>query len=268
MHQIKKPIEKIWKLLENSNFKESEKRTKIKEKEKVMILQLEDREDDVLNQFMNHNKNICKKNNLEYVRKKTSTFHVPPYWGKVFELRRLMDENPQTPFFMWMDSDAFFINFTNEKFTNFIQTHLDKSMIISKDMPPWSKGEFNAGVFIVKNDSIGKNILEHWISLYKKEDWTFNGSWSTHGEWAGEVYEQGSFKKHVLPKYRQHIKHLDYYYLNNNNPRKNNEAIAVHLAGSFKNDKNTRNIFFKPRIQWYYILIVLLICIFFILYFK
>lgn len=237
-------------------------------KSKYMILQLEDRNENMLNQFMDHNKEICDENNLRYMRKKKSSYHVPCYWGKIFEMKKLMTENPNTPFFMWLDSDAFFINFDKKRFTTFVNKHLEnKSMIITKDMPPWNDGEFNAGSFIVKNDSTGKKILEDWINLYNKNVWHYNGEWTTKAKWAGEEYEQGAFSMHILPKYRNNIQQLDYYFLNNNNPEKNNEAITAHLARNFKHDKNLRDKFFKLK-TFPWVFFVLMIVIFFIIYFK
>ena len=39
-----------------------------------------------------------------------STFYIPPYWGKIFELNKLLYENPDVKYFIWIDSDATIIN--------------------------------------------------------------------------------------------------------------------------------------------------------------
>jgi hypothetical protein len=207
----------------------------------VLVLQIEDRNNSNLNTFMEENKKLCLANDIKYVFLKQTSFNVPPYWAKVFELNKLMKENPNITYFMWLDSDAFFINFSSEKFHSFLKKHEAYSVIISKDMPPWG-GIFNAGSFIVKNDVHGKEIMKEWISNYNPDKWKFISSkWYTQSAWAGEDYEQGSFTKNIFnnPKYYKHIVQLPYYYLNNNSCEKfSDETITAHLAAEFKTMPN------------------------------
>jgi len=186
---------------------------------------------------MSQNKKICESNGIKYVFLTKSTFNVPPYWAKVFEINKLMKEHPDIKYFMWLDSDAFFINFNNDKFQHFLKKYEQYSVIISKDMPPWG-GTFNAGSFIVKNDKNGNGIMREWISRYNPDKWKFiDSKWYTQSAWAGEDYEQGSFVKNIFsnPKYHKHIIQLPYYYLNNNSCEKyTDDTITTHLAAEFK----------------------------------
>jgi galactosyl transferase GMA12/MNN10 family len=207
----------------------------------ILLLQIEDRKTELLTKFIQHNKKICNENDIRYVFMEKSDFHVPPYWQKIFELNKHMENNPEIEYAMWLDSDAILVNFTKSKMQNFLETHKDYSFIISKDMPPWDS-EFNAGSFIVKNDDIGKKIMKDWLEKYNPDKWSYENSlWSTESAWAGIEYEQGSFVYYILgnPDYAKHILQLPYFTLNNNscNSDNNDQNIASHLAGHFKEDK-------------------------------
>jgi hypothetical protein len=155
-----------------------------------------------------------------------------------------MNENPDIEYFIWLDSDAFFINFENQRFQEFLKKNDQYSMITTKDMPPWSEN-FNAGSFIIKNDEIGKSIIQEWISKYNPNNWQYTDSkWHTDSVWAGDDYEQGAFKTHILenPRYNHYISNLPYYHLNNNNCEQNiNDSLIVHLAGEHKTNTDTLN---------------------------
>jgi len=212
----------------------------------LLILQLENRQIDPLQTFLQYNKKTTERSNVKYVFIQDSKFHVPPYWQKVFELDNCMTDNPNIQYFMWLDSDAFLVNFTETKMLQFLEKYQYYSVIITRDMPPWDYNEFNAGVFIVKNDDMGRRIMKDWKSKYNPKNWTYtNSKWTTSSQWAGVDYEQGSFVEYILtnPKYANHIIQLPYYVLNNNDCDSDNidETIAVHLAGKFKSDAKVLN---------------------------
>jgi hypothetical protein len=208
---------------------------------KFTILQMEDRTKPLLSLFMNHNRDICETNNFEYVFMERSADHVPPYWGKIVELQRLLAD-PSRDYVMWLDSDAFLYKFDKARFTQFLDTNSAYSMIISGDMPPWQHGTFNAGSFIVKNDEAGRTIVDTWLSAYNPEKWTHsNGKWTTSGVWAGREYEQGAFMSTILSnqQFAQHIQSVHYSVLNNNSCIHNTDnTLVVHLAGGHKTNKD------------------------------
>ena len=161
---------------------------------------MEDRTDnDLIQKLMKDNKTKCEKNGIHYHFQSKSTYDVPPYWGKIFEIDRLLREKPDVDYIYWMDSDAFFINVNKENLEKVIDENSDYSIIVSKDMPHW-QGEFNAGSFIVKNDEKGREIIRAWKSLYKASDWTKESekSWKTESTWGGDADEQGSFVNNIM----------------------------------------------------------------------
>ena len=205
---------------------------------RIVLLQIEDRKTYILHQFMNHNKEICNENEIEYIFMETTTFNVPPYWAKIFEIKKIFNEKPDVLYVMWLDSDAFFITRQNKSLQHLLKTNESYSMIISNDMPPWNHVDFNAGSFIVKNDRYGNEIIDKWISLYNPENWKYADSkWTTDSVWAGNEYEQGSFVTHILNDdyYKPHILQLSYEVLNCPNCD-NDNTLTVHLAGHYKED--------------------------------
>jgi hypothetical protein len=245
----------------------------------VLVLQIEDRSDDqFLQDSMQINKDICEQNNMQYEFLYKSKDNVPPYWGKVFEIDRILSNNAYSniDYVFWIDSDAFFLNFDKNKLYNFLNQYSKYSMIITKDPPPW-KANFNAGSFIVKNDVYGREIVSYWKSLYNSNNWQFeNNQWKTNSQYAGDDYEQGSFATYILTnnEYSKHIKVVPYYILNNTSCIENtNETIVSHLAGKYKNNKETvencKNVtnkpFYNTYIGWIVIIVIIILIIIVIL---
>ena len=213
------------------------------ENKMFLVLQSEDRQNKLLKKFIAINREVCSRHGIKYVMVAKSEFDVPPYWKKVFELRKVMLENTDTKYIMWIDSDAFFINFNTKKIDDFLKVNRKADIIISKDMPPWETGEFNAGVFFVKNTKSGLELINTWLTFYHPHLWnhdTTNKSWSTEAVWAGEEYEQGAFVKHFLqnPAWRSRVAQLPYHVLNNNacDGEETHDTITVHFAQFHKDD--------------------------------
>lgn len=211
---------------------------------KILVLQIEDRSDNLLNKLLNENKEICKANEMEYVFMNNTSSIIPPYWRKVFEINNIMkkEEYDTIDYIMWLDSDAFLFEFTKEKLNDLLEKNKNYSMLITPDMPEYHS-KFCAGVFMVKNNKEGKKIINKWISLYNPNDWKYDTKkkkWSTDKEWAGVAYEQGSFTEYILndENFKKDISILPYYVFNNNScsDYKPN-TISTHLTGHLKSNK-------------------------------
>lgn len=236
----------------------------------ILVLQIEDRSDNnFLNENMQLNKKICQENNMQYKFLYKSQDNVPPYWGKVFEIDRIISDknNSNVDYVFWIDSDAFFLHFNKNKLVDFLNKYSEYSMIITTDHPPW-KLKFNAGVFIVKNDSNSREIISYWKSLYNPNNWWIeDNKWKTDKPYSGDDYEQGAFITNILTnnKYSAHIKTVSYYILNNNTCTENtNETIVTHLAGRSKDPlkiANCKNILYNQN----YGIIYFIICLFLLL---
>jgi hypothetical protein len=247
----------------------------------ILVLQIEDRiNDKFLNENIQLNKKICNENNLQYKFLYKSHDNVPPYWAKVFEIDKILSDNLNIDYVFWIDSDAFFINFNKNRLTDFLNKYSNYSMIITKDPPPWT-AKFNAGSFIVKNDSHSREIFSYWKSLYNTNNWWIeNNKWKTDKPYAGNDYEQGAFATKILTnsQYSRYIKTVPYYILNNTSCTENTtETIVTHLAGNHKDNitkvDNCRIVIYNEGYYVYFfivcfILLLILLLFIFVFYNK
>lgn len=202
---------------------------------KLLVLQIENRNDPMLDRFLQHNQDLSKKHGFEHVWiKHEYDASLPPWWWKVFCMRKLMSERPDVDLMMWLDSDAFLCQYEKRNPQHLAAEQPDVNMWVSPDAFP-DPSEFNAGSYIVRNNAVGHQILDEWVSLYDATRWTkSNGRWKSQGPWAGLDYEQGSFAKHLLPKASYRIQQLPSYVLNHPSCRKlSDSTISVHLYGDF-----------------------------------
>jgi hypothetical protein len=164
----------------------------------LLVLQYDNRPlDDSYSELIKINKRYCEKHNYEY--KFIDTYYdLPVYWIKVHLLNEILKTNVYHGIF-WLDTDACIYNPTI-KLENLMLEN--KSFYLSPDNKLWDS-PFNAGVFMVLNTEMGREIIDEWMKCYNDKDWSkdINNKFSTKGKWGGEVYEQGSFVKNILPKY-------------------------------------------------------------------
>jgi len=175
------------------------------------------------------NESFCKENKLDYLFS-SDEYDIPPFWIKVKIIHDLMNK-PDTKYkgFIWLDTDAVIVN-KNKSYNIISITNMKKSFFISHDHPRFGKGMLNCGVFIVKNDDIGKEIMNKWMAGYDSSTWNKIGNkWITTGPWVGITYEQGFFNQKIYPDYQNNIHELNWKLLQNNDPTDKN-AIVTHFA--------------------------------------
>jgi hypothetical protein len=207
---------------------------------KLLVLQIENRKDDFLFSLIQRNKDVATKYGFDHVFLSHGDETIPHYWQKVFALDQLMHERKDIDLFMWLDSDAFIIQWSKKNVFHLVSNDSQNVMWISPDAPKYY-ASFCAGAFLVRNNSQGRDIIGRWKSLYQPKMWTKhdNGSWISNGEFAGPYYEQGAFIEHILPHANElGIKVLPYYVFNEINCDSPNPAsITVHLAGNYKDQE-------------------------------
>lgn len=199
---------------------------------KLYIVQYDDRPvvPKKLASLIDHNKVLCsKESNCVHVFKTKSD--MPPYWAKVEAVRDVMTSTSPGSLIVWVDSDAAIRNIQS------LREILSKNtMTISGDMPPWSS-PFNAGVWGIKNDIYGKQLIEEWLALFPSGNWSRSksGTWKCHAcIWAGTSYEQGSFAKYILTKYEEHIQRVPWDVINYPHCKAKPSTIVHHFAGNYK----------------------------------
>jgi len=253
--------------------------------EKFLILQYDNRIlNDYENKLCNINQKYCKLYNYDYIFE-YKHYNLPPYWIKVYLTHKYMKTGKYKGI-LWLDTDACIYNF---------HINLELLLIDNKSFylaPDNIKGFplrflpnkitnyslFNAGVYFVLCNDMGRKIVNSWMNLYNYKDWNFiNNKWSTHGRWAGLMYEQGSFHIHILPKYHNHIHSFKWNFLQSNysniKDNKNEPVFILHFASEksgikkyvdileYNVDHQNTNNFIKPLIIFLIILVLFFIII-------
>jgi len=209
--------------------------------EKICIIQYDDRKKlpENLQKLINFNKEYCK--DKPYIDFIYMNYHdISPYWMKVKLVKNKLNELYQSKekykYVMWLDTDATVIN-VKDNLIDFIEKYIkDKDVLISSDMPPWL-GPFNAGVFVFRNTRISREIIQEWLNLYDNKKWVYetNNKWKCDGcDWSDVNYEQGSFIKYIIPKYRNNIRIVSWIVLNNPNYARYKYNVIYHFASKYK----------------------------------
>ncbi len=156
---------------------------------KILILQYDDRGDVYLELT-----ELNKKSGFEHLFLSHET-GIPPYWVKVFLVAEYL---PNYDYVIWIDSDAAIINPRAIPLS-------EKTMVYSRDNHGW-ESPFNAGVFIMRNTSTGRALMEEWKRGYDPSRWEIvDGKWRQFGDWLGPNLEQGYFNHHLYEKYKDEI---------------------------------------------------------------
>jgi hypothetical protein len=190
--------------------------------------------------------------------------NYPPYWVKVKIIYDIINNTKYNDYdgFIWVDSDAVF---TNKNILSLVDNY--HTFYISPDPYSYNYNTISdiydsnslwyhkiifyilnninniysivelplcVGVFLVKNNDIGKKIINNWWEKYNHNKWTKkNNKWETDGVWAGVDYEQGSFNEYIYPKFKKHIKILHSSVLSDIDSSNSNSFVS-HYMGSRK----------------------------------
>jgi hypothetical protein len=197
--------------------------------------------------LISQNKAYCKKYGYDHILE-TKPYDLPPYWIKVRLVKDLLATNKYKGA-LWLDTDAVIHDHTLSIDELLIE---GKSMYYCPDCPRWDQ-KFNAGVWIIKHDRHGQEILDKWMNSYNPTDWTKNGTkWTTSGTWAGSTYEQGAFTHYIYPQVEQHVHVYPWQILQSYEPGPN--TFAMHFAGELTDIYLPK---YKPRYTWMFILSIL-----------
>lgn len=142
---------------------------------------------------------------------------------------------------MWVDSDTF-VNCPKIPLSDIIDhtksIHLGINCVkeeIFKDL--LFKKTLNAGVFIIKNDSIGRSYLEDCIKTFKtRKVCNVNGKPESVGSFAGKCYEQGIMNELIrgVPKYTNATQMFNPGTIYNGTETHHTSPVIIHLYGRDK----------------------------------
>jgi len=188
--------------------------------------------------FKERNKEYCKKHGYAYMFFNHKDQTVPVYWMKVKLVNEVVNTNKYEGV-LWIDTDAVIkdLDRTLDSFGN-----SNTSIVICEDFhPEVNNGKtypgtypFNAGVWIAKNNDIGKDIMNKWLELYNPDHWKSNnkGNLKSNTQFSGPAYEQGSFVDIILPKYKDNILVLPWYVFNALDAKRNSETFILHFCSN------------------------------------
>ena len=196
---------------------------------KWIILQYDDRKiKEIYKPLIERNKKYCKMNGYQHTFVKSGYDHLPPYWRKVQLTIDTLKKNPSCKGVMWLDTDAAVADY-NKKIEEYMKP--EKSMYIAKQ----SNEPFNSGVWFVRNDPKGLEIMKSWLESYKDTEWSRNNnSWQTEGPFGGSNYEQGSFIQRVYPRYIAETEYYEWQILQSQTIT-SDEVFTVHFYGGQDN---------------------------------
>jgi hypothetical protein len=101
---------------------------------------------------------------------------------------------------LWLDSDTFICH-PEIPLEYILEKSGSASILIGKDHPWTSETAYCAGVFLIKNDKIGKKFIEDCINYYIASP--CDGQ--LKGEYAGECYEQGVMNIFLKKEYSNNL---------------------------------------------------------------
>ena len=210
------------------------KKNLIPDKKKILIVTMENRTLDFLYIHNESVQSYCDLHGYTYIfqTEYINKLDLPIYWKKIQLVR---DHLPYYDYVMWLDSDTIICN-NSIPLENVID--LNKSIFIGKDFNRFF-GIFMpycAGVFIIKNNYIGKKFLDECIDTYiNNSECKVDNTYTLNGRWAGECYEQGVMNKLLkLSYYKKHLYELPLYVVINSKFI-STDTIILHKFG----DKNS-----------------------------
>ena len=182
------------------------------------------------------NERYCKRHGYTYIylNKHSSEDKYPPYWLKVIVTEEILMSG-KFDYVMWIDSDACFHNH-NITIPSLFKSNPNTFFAMARDHDRWS-GEFNAGVWVVRNTKKGRDFMRDWKNRYNPNKWSNdNNKWyCSDCTWAGDEYEQGSGYTLMKDlKYSAYINKIDWRMLQDATPT--NTSFTLHFAGEFKDN--------------------------------
>ena len=170
------------------------KNKSVDKKSNILIVTRENRDLPFIDFHDSNIKQYCSKHGYKYKRFK-SNCDLPIYWCKISDLLANINNYD---YVMWMDSDTHINDFNRR-----IEMMLKRDITIGHDD---GQKIYNAGVFIVKNSTIGRNFLNDCMKYFKEHKESCVGSnGELKGSWSGMCYEQGVMNMFLKDKYKDYV---------------------------------------------------------------
>ena len=201
---------------------------------KLLILSFDNRN---INYIEDHNKNVkeyCKKHkNITYDFTTVTDKNV--YWNKIYlVLEKLLTNNYD--YVMWLDTDTIFVNNIVD-IRNIIILYNSDILLSHDNDNLLSENTLNAGVFIIKNSTIGINFLKD-IIYYFENSKCLNQDNKLIGIYGAKCYEQGNINNLIYNKYFKYTSILSTNIIYNTLMCNKNTFILHNYSGNNYDIKN------------------------------
>jgi len=209
----------------------------------VLVLQNDDRSTDYIKKLRPLNRAWAKKHGFNYRFLGSGRWgHLPPWWRKIFLVR---DLHASYKTIVYLDSDSCWHD--SSKGLEAIAAHhgtstLHQGLHIGCGSGYFKPIDANAGVF-VSHGRKGQQLMTAWSELYTNEiaaGWSASieragqqTSWEyASGGWAGPLFEQGAFVKHLLDEADVHVLPMGVF--NSKSVGQQSQCLVKHFMGSYK----------------------------------
>jgi len=193
------------------------------------------------------NRAYCLKHGykFEHIKIDYKTNNISPYWLRVYQIRKILLNNPEINVVVYLDLDACFREFDIR--IEQVLDYVDKKRKFSWYFGWENKSWLNAGFGIFLNNEISIGLVNVWLKYYENVDKKFwyknhiTHKWvaTTYDNWgiaipAKDAYEQFRLNQmYTEEKLRPHICPLYEEYLCNQNTNIN--SFVFHFYGFKRN---------------------------------
>lgn len=221
------------------------KPVKIKITPSILCIQCDNRDNDYITNGKTINQMACEKHGFKY--NFTDILQCDnPYVNKFIYLRSEMKKDYE--YILWVDSDAYIcpsfnINLLINNYPDSIFFASRDPPVVTPEHPIFSKyfTVFCSGVFIIKNNSNGREFLDFMIdhltnpekiNMYEKIDPT-----KTWAGFTGDGSDQGIMNV-AIREHRKQCTLLDYNYLNDSPNNLNEKSWIIHAMALGPKERN------------------------------
>lgn len=149
---------------------------------------------------------------------------MPVYWQKLQLVADVMKE--PFDYVMWMDSDTLILR-PEVPLEVLVAMAPAAAIYIGKDE---ESDSYCAGVFMLRNDAVGKEFLAACLEVYQGRPACRNnsGALALNGDWGGECYEQGIMNELLKGRYKDELHHISREFLYNGY-NESYDVVIVHI---------------------------------------
>jgi len=212
-------------------------------KSPVLILQADNRNGTFIEKSKKINQIYAERQDLyqyEFIGNHSTFKTMPPFWAKIWIVREACERYPDVDFIVWLDTDAAVADHSLrfEHLSPFAEEEV--IFIAGADTPLFHDPQddwMNAGVFVLRNNDKGRELVDEWMTHYNANLWRKIGkdeqltmvrtagldasssSWGsmTRGEWAckchwdDENFAQGSLNEMARKGWGRYMAILPWY---------------------------------------------------------